>query len=90
MNAPDEASLSDPEEVPIAVDDAPSPEEMAAYVGEDSETGDTSEASSKDERPLPSLEDVEKTIPDRTKALMDELFRAKLEKVKRIDPKEIR
>lgn len=39
--------------------------------------------------PLPSLQDAEALISDRTKLLMDELFRARIQRVKRIDPKDI-
>ena len=39
---------------------------------------------------LPDLETFEKTLPTKTKVLMEELFRAKLNKVQRINPKKIR
>lgn len=39
---------------------------------------------------LPSLEVVEARIPDKTKVIMEELFRAKLSKVQRVNPKKIR
>ncbi|MBC2605391.1 hypothetical protein [Pelagicoccus albus] len=39
---------------------------------------------------LPELEAVEKRIPEKTRVLMEELFRAKLSKVQRVNPKKIR
>lgn len=39
---------------------------------------------------LPELEVVESRIPEKTRVLMEELFRAKLNKVQRINPKKIR
>ncbi|MBK1876527.1 hypothetical protein [Pelagicoccus mobilis] len=39
---------------------------------------------------LPDIEVVEKRIPEKTKVLMEELFRAKLTKVERVNPKKIR
>ena len=39
---------------------------------------------------LPDLEVVEKRIPETTKVLMEELLRAKLTKVQRVNPKKIR
>ena len=39
---------------------------------------------------MPSLEEAEALISEKTKLLMDELFRARIQRVKRIDPKEIR
>ncbi|NEQ66738.1 MAG: hypothetical protein F6K21_14775 [Symploca sp. SIO2D2] len=39
--------------------------------------------------PLPDLKDVEHQIPAKTKALMEELFHARLDSVKRIDRKKI-
>ncbi len=51
---------------------------------------DRASETSKQEKPLPSLSEVEKLIPEKTKALMEELFRARLEKVKRIDPGQIK
>ena len=38
---------------------------------------------------LPSLDVVEKRIPEKTRVLMEELFRAKLNKVQRVNPKKI-
>ena len=46
--------------------------------------------SDRDQSPLPSLEEAEALISEKTKLLMDELFRARIQHVKRIDPKEIR
>ncbi|MCH2614605.1 MAG: hypothetical protein MKZ70_07915 [Opitutales bacterium] len=46
--------------------------------------------SERDQSPLPSLEEAEALISEKTKLLMDELFRARIQRVKRIDPKEIR
>lgn len=43
----------------------------------------------RDQSPLPSLEEAEALISEKTKLLMDELFRARIQRVKRIDPKEI-
>lgn len=45
--------------------------------------------SEKEEQALPSLEEAEALISEKTKLLMDELFRARIQRVKRIDPKEI-
>lgn len=44
----------------------------------------------RDQSPMPSLEEAEALISEKTKLLMDELFRARIQHVKRIDPKEIR
>lgn len=45
--------------------------------------------SEQDQSPLPSLEEAEALISEKTKLLMDELFRARIQRVKRIDPEEI-
>ncbi len=51
---------------------------------------DSSEPDSeRDQSPLPSLEEAESLVSEKTKLLMDELFRARIQRVKRIDPKEI-
>ena len=63
---------------------------MAAYLGAPSDPVRDEDGPVDDSRPLPSLADAEKAISPKTKALMDELFRAKLEKVQRINPKKIR
>ncbi len=63
---------------------------MAAYLGAPSEPTREEDSIVDDSRPIPSLEDAEKAIAPKAKALMDELFRAKLEKVQRINPKKIR
>lgn len=39
---------------------------------------------------LPSLEQAKPRVPAKTQVLMEELFRATLEKVQRINPKSIR
>ncbi len=39
---------------------------------------------------LPTLDMVEKRIPEKTRVLMEELFRAKLNKVQRVNPKKIK
>ncbi len=39
---------------------------------------------------LPSLEAVEQRIPEKTRVLMEELLRAKLNKVQRVNPKKIK
>ncbi len=39
---------------------------------------------------LPTLEMVEKRVPEKTRVLMEELFRAKLNKVQRVNPKKIK
>lgn len=39
---------------------------------------------------LPDLDAVSQKIPIKTQVLMEELFRAKLEKVQRVNPKKIR
>jgi len=68
---------------------APFPESPPPVEAEFSERGDREGAA-----PPPGgqsrLEELEKRIPERTKALMEELFRARLERVQRIDPKQIR
>ncbi len=72
---------------------APTSEDLDAYYGLVEEPKASEEPQGepkKEEKPLPSLSDVEKRIPEKTKALMEELFRARLETVKRIDPKEVR
>jgi hypothetical protein len=69
---------------------APSAEEMAAYLGASGIAGVTNCESSKDDDSLPTLEEAVAKVPAKALVLMDELFRAKLEKVKRIDPKDIR
>ena len=38
---------------------------------------------------LPNLREVEDRVPQKTKALMEELFRARLDSVKRIDRKKL-
>ncbi|MDQ8187558.1 hypothetical protein [Pelagicoccus sp. SDUM812002] len=43
-----------------------------------------------DGKELPPLELVEQRIPEKTRVLMEELFRAKLNKVQRINPKKIK
>lgn|GEM_PF-2447865 len=90
------ASETVPEEISPADNagepEAPSEEELGGYLGVEAPVAIVEEETVPvgDGRPLPSLADVEKRIPTKTKALMEELFRAKLEKVQRIDPKEIR
>ena len=69
---------------------APSAEEMAAYLGATGTAALTRNDSKKDDDSLPSLEEAIAQVPAKTRALMDELFRARLEKVKRVDPKDIR
>ncbi len=64
--------------------------EVAADLGASVDKGDNENDRESGDRPLLDLEEVEAMIPEKTKALMDELFRAKLEKVKRIDSKKIR
>jgi len=72
------------------VDATPSEEEMAAYLGA-SEDSDPKGSEKKDsDATLPSLEEAAALIPAKAKALMEELFRARPDRVKRIDPKEIR
>lgn len=39
---------------------------------------------------LPDIDALRKRIPEKTQVLMDELFRAKLSKVQRVNPKKIR
>jgi hypothetical protein len=63
---------------------------MASYLGTPGDPVREEDAPVDDSRPLPTLEEAEKTISPKTKALMDELFRAKLDKVQRINPKKIR
>lgn len=63
---------------------------MAAYLGAVAESDSSGTEKENGDENLPSLEEAAARIPAKTKALMDELFRAKLVKVKRIDPKEIR
>ena len=74
------------------VEEGPSDEDMAAYLGASGgnriENEDEAGPSGGDE--LPSLSEVENRIPVKTRALMEELFRAKLSKVQRINPKNIR
>jgi len=65
---------------------------MAAYLGVRGAVPAEQEADTlptKDDE-LPSLEEAERRIPIKTKALMEELFRAKLEKVQKVNPKKIR
>ena len=64
-------------------------EKMAAYLGASGIAEITNGESSKDDDSLPTLEEAIAKVPAKARALMDELFRAKLEKVKRIDPKDI-
>ena len=69
------------------------PEVEQVFVGEPSlEKEDivSDPNSDRDQSPLPSLEEAEALISEKTKLLMDELFRARIQHVKRIDPKEIR
>ena len=40
--------------------------------------------------PLPDIEAVRQKVPVKTQVLMEELFRAKLAKVQRVNPKKIR
>ena len=63
---------------------------MAAYLGAPEEPIRDEDTAPDNDRPIPSLEAAEKQISPKTKALMDELFRAKLEKVQRINPNKIR
>ncbi|MAM92463.1 MAG: hypothetical protein CMI15_13475 [Opitutaceae bacterium] len=67
-------------------------EEKEFYEAPIIEKGEDPSASSSDRElpPLISVEEAEALIPDKTKLLMDELFRARIQRVKRIDPKEIR
>jgi len=63
---------------------------MAAYLGAPGGPVHAEDETSDDDRPIPSLEEAENRISPKTKALMDELFRAKLDQVQRINPKKIR
>ncbi len=74
------------------IDDAPVPseEEMAAYLGAAGSTVETGSKAETSDGSLPTLEEAVAMVPAKAKALMEELFRARLEKVKRIDPREIR
>jgi len=86
----EDEDVADPSDAFLDDDPAPSEEEMAAYLGSagsSSETGNDTEVS---DGSLPTLEEAVAMVPAKAKALMEELFRARLEKVKRIDPKEIR
>ncbi len=76
--------------LPVVDESAPSPEEMAAYLGEPEESAGENAKPNLREGPVPSLEEAEARIPAKAKALMDELFRARFEKVKRIDPDQVR
>lgn len=82
----DSEAAEDSSEEFVVEEAAPSAEEMAAYLGA---TGSSESKFENDDKSLPTLEEVEAMVPAKTKALMDELFRARLEKVKRINPKEI-
>ena len=101
-NAPESVSVHDEPpasavEEPLAADEVatveegPSEEDMSAYLGASGvvriENEDEAGLSDADE--LPSLSEVENRIPVKTRALMEELFRAKLSKVQRINPKNI-
>ena len=84
----DESPFSPSEEV---LEEAPpSAEEMAAYLGEPEDPVRGEDASVSDDRPIPTLDEADKRITPKTKALMEELFRAKLNKVQRINTKKIR
>lgn len=87
---PELDEIRDSEEIPILEENAPTAEEMASYLGAPDDLEEDGDGSDLDDRPLPSLAEAEAMISPKTKALMDELFRAKLENVKRIDPKLIR
>ncbi|MDQ8204573.1 hypothetical protein [Pelagicoccus sp. SDUM812003] len=39
---------------------------------------------------LPDIDTLKKRIPEKTQVLMEELFRAKLQKVERVNPKKIK
>ena len=68
----------------------PSLEEMAAYLGEPEDPVRGEDAVISDDRPIPTLDEADKQIVPKTKALMEELFRARLNKVQRINTKKIR
>ncbi len=86
----DDEDVEDANESFIDDDRAPSEEEMAAYLGAAGSLSETGSKAETNDGSLPTLEEAVAIVPAKAKALMEELFRARLEKVKRIDPKEIR
>ena len=90
---PSQASVEDSESVadpdPSDVEEMPDipPEDFAAYLGEPS--ADDLVDSNAGGPELLSFDDANKRIPAKTKALMEELFRAKRGRVQRFDPKRL-
>ncbi|MDP1578686.1 MAG: hypothetical protein Q8M02_00300 [Candidatus Didemnitutus sp.] len=88
-----DAPPTSPETSPLFEDDTapvgPSPDEEAALLSED-ESGMPSPvatvAAPEPAVPLPRLEDLVAQIPQATKEVMDELFRAKFVSVRRVPP----
>lgn len=73
-------------------DPGPAAEDLEAYFGAapSAPIKEEDEPLPMSDKPLPDLEYAEKRIPAKTKALMQELFRAKLDKVQRIDPRKVK
>ncbi|MDQ8182468.1 hypothetical protein [Pelagicoccus sp. SDUM812005] len=69
--------------------DAPSEFDLAEELGSSMPIRDE-DIIPDDGKELPPLEMVEKRIPEKTRVLMEELFRAKLSKVQRVNPKKIK
>lgn len=68
--------------------DAPSDFDLAEELGGGAPMRDE-DVTPDDGTALPDLDVVTKRIPEKTRVLMEELFRAKLSKVQRVNPKKI-
>lgn len=69
----------------------PSEEDMAAMYGGGRQAADEELSPAEaDEASEISVEDAEKALPAKTKALMEELFRARVQSVRKVDPKRIK
>lgn len=90
MGAPEASPFEDKEtEAEGAYIDAPNEFDLAEELGSSMPVREE-DIIPDDGAELPALETVEKRIPEKTRVLMEELFRAKLSKVQRVNPKKIK
>ncbi|EDY84890.1 hypothetical protein VDG1235_4524 [Verrucomicrobiia bacterium DG1235] len=91
MGAP-EASPFEPSETDESDEenyiDAPSDFDLAEELGSSMPVREEDEIPD-DGTELPNIDVVKKRIPEKTQVLMEELFRAKLSRVQRVNPKKI-
>lgn len=90
--APPEASPFRPEENDGGVDgalDVPNDFDLAEEFGGAAPVREE-DLVPDDEGELPDIDQLRKRIPEKTQVLMEELFRAKLSRVQRVNPKKIR